>query len=71
MLSLGLNKVTDDYHQYCQPTDSSEMFSLADPVTEESLAKKGFVSPEDVLRLPKITESQYIEQYRIVFMSEF
>lgn len=30
---------------------------FTDPVTEESLAKKGFVSPEDVLRLPRITES--------------
>lgn len=37
---------------------SAEMYvSFTDPVTEESLAKKGFVSPEDVLRLPRITES--------------
>jgi hypothetical protein len=31
--------------------------SSTDVVTEESLAKKGFVSPEDVLRLPRITDS--------------
>ncbi|XP_067015193.1 protein unc-119 homolog B isoform X2 [Anabrus simplex] len=30
---------------------------LTDPVTEEALIKKGFISPEDVLRLPKITEN--------------
>ncbi|PSN53647.1 Protein unc-119 B [Blattella germanica] len=33
-----------------------------DPVTEESLTKKGFVSPEDVLRLPRITEKPEQEE---------
>nr|CAD7403341.1 unnamed protein product [Timema poppensis] len=31
--------------------------SLVTHITEEALVKKGFVSPDDVLRLPRITES--------------
>jgi len=45
------------YYQEWNVTEHSLKYTFTDFVTEESLSNKGFVSPEDVLRLPRITES--------------
>jgi len=45
------------YYQEWNVTKHSLKYTFTDFVTEESLSNKGFVSPDDVLRLPRITES--------------
>lgn len=42
-----------------------------DGVTEENLLKKGFVTPEDVLHLPKITEKYLCSPEANVYQIDF
>ncbi|KAL0267279.1 UNVERIFIED_CONTAM: hypothetical protein PYX00_009595 [Menopon gallinae] len=48
-----------------------DTFSDAGEVTEESLRKKGFVTPEDVLKLPKITENYLCSPEANIYQIDF
>lgn len=47
------------------------MFFLGEVVTEESLRKKGFVTPDDVLRLPRITENYLCSPEANIYQIDF
>jgi len=44
---------------------------IDDPITEESLRLKAFITPDDVLRLPKITENYLCSPEANVFHIDF
>ena len=43
---------------------NSTVFYFVSGVTEEELLNKGVISPDDVLRLTKITESKYLVEIK-------
>ncbi|KAK6636537.1 hypothetical protein RUM43_010199 [Polyplax serrata] len=49
----------------------SKQETLLEPVTEESLQKKGYVTPEDVLRLPNITENYLCSPEANIYQIDF
>lgn len=47
------------------------VFRFLPAVTEESLQKKGYVTPEDVLRLPHITENYLCSPEANIYQIDF